>query len=281
MTQNHPAVVQTVLSKLVRADFIGVNVHTLPVALHRATEEKLDFSQLSERQVASALLERVRYPESMNELYMFLNTNNTLNPAMMPLDEITDQHAPYYMTWLAGFLNDPEANVQKNARVLLRWLISNRAAAIQAQPSSLDMMRRVGDDPVSSRKNAAFVAYALGLCGTMDDYDMVVRLSEIVVAEDREHIPFVAEALYKMYPPALINALQFFIESTPPNSKQFMAGMQLLATVAEIEDKAFWNTYYNEMDRIVEKVSAAAGHNSTIERILDLIEKHLAFASDE
>jgi hypothetical protein len=114
------------------------------------------------------------------------------------------------------------------------------------------------------------------LAGTIDDYDRVIKQSELVIEHDRENIGLVAEALYKMYPPALINALQYFIENTPPNSKQFIAGLQLLAKVAEIDDKSFWSTYFDDMDHIVGKVNEIAGHNPTVERILDLIEKHLA-----
>jgi hypothetical protein len=281
MDHTHPAVVYAVLSKLSRAELMGVNPHTLPIALHRAENERLDFSHMTERQIAAALLERVRYPQSMQELYLFLNHSSALNSSVLTQDEIAGELAPQYIVWLAGLLNDPEPNVQKNARILARWLAANRAASIEVKQDSLDMMRRVADDPASSRKNAAVVAYVLGMCGVIDDYDRVVRLAEIVIADERESIPLVADALYRLYPPALINALQFFIENTPPNSKQFSAGIELLAKVAEIEDQAFWNTYYNEMDRIVEKVQQVAGRNSSVERILDLIEKHLAFASDE
>ncbi|MEP7287260.1 MAG: hypothetical protein ABI947_16010 [Chloroflexota bacterium] len=277
----HPSVVHTALSKLARSEIGSVNGHTLPIALDRAERDQVNFAAMSERQVALALLERIGFPESANELSLFLNVNHTLTPTDLSVDEITDLHAPPYITWLAGFLNDPEANIQKNARILLRWLVTNRQSAIQTKPESLDMLRRVVDDPVSSWKNAAFIGYALGMCGTIDDYERVIKQSEIVIEHDREHIELVAEALYKMYPPALINALQYFIEHTPPNSKQFIAGIQLLAKVADIDDQSFWNTYYDDMDHIVEKVTELAGQNYVVERILDLIEKHLALATDE
>ncbi len=35
------------------------------------------------------------------------------------------------------------------------------------------------------------------------------------------------------------------------------------------------------MDHIVEKVNALVGRNPVVERILDLIEKHLAYSTDE
>ena len=281
MAQAHPPVVYSAVVKLARSEIVGVNVHTLPIALDRAERQHITFENYSERQVAVVLLERCGFPESMQELSLFLNVTHTLSPTILLPEEITDQHAPLYMTWIAGFLNDPEPNIQKNSRILLQWLVTNRQAAIQAVPNCLDSLRRVADDSVSTWKNSAFVAYALGLAGAIDDYDRVIKQSELVIEHDREHIGLVAEALYKMYPPALINALRYFIENTEPNSKQFIAGLQLLAKVAEIDDQSFWNTYYDDMDHIVQKVTEIAGHNQTVERILDLIEKHLALVDGE
>ena len=276
----HPPVVHSALAKLARAEFVGVNAHTLPVALFRAERDAVPFDRLDERQVAIALLERASYPTSMQELNLFLNVGNTLSPTTLVAREITEEHASPYVTWLAGFLNDPDANTQKNARVLLRWLVANRAEAIAAKQAALDGMRRVADDSANSWKNAAFIAYVLGVCGTPDDYDRVIRQAEIVIEHDKEHADLVAEALYRLHPPALINALQYFLEHAPANSKQFVAGIHLLAKVAEIEDQTFWNTYYKDMDQIVEKVAEVVGHNHVVERILDLIEKHLALAED-
>jgi hypothetical protein len=273
----HPPVVHSTVAKLVRADIAGVNVHTLPIALDRAEREGIDFGPLNERQVGISLLERAGFPESMSELSLFLNVNVTLTPAALTA-EITDRHAPAYMTWLAGFLNDPEPNIQKNARVFLRWLIVNRQAAVAANQSSLDMLRRLADEPDDGWKNAAFIAYALGVCGTVEDYDRVIQQAELVIEHDREHADLVAEALYRMYPPALINALQYFLEHAPANSKQFIAGIHLLAKVAEIDDQSFWNTYFDDMAKIVDKVNELAGRNHDVERIVDLIEKHLAYA---
>ena len=273
----HPPVVHSTVAKLVRADIAGVNVHTLPIALDRAEREGIDFGTLTERQVAMALLERAGFPDSMRELSLFLDVSHTLTPTALTA-EITDQHAPAYMTWLAGFLNDPEQNIQKNARILLRWLVVNRQPAIAANQNSLDMLRRLADDPDGGWKNAAFIAYALGVCGTVDDYDRVIRQAELVIEHDREHADLVAEALYRMYPPALINALQYFLEHAPANSRQFVAGIHLLAKVAEIDDQSFWNTYFDDMAHIVDKVNELAGRNHDVERIIDLIEKHLAYA---
>jgi hypothetical protein len=278
----HPPVVHSAVAKLARSDIAGVNVHTIPIALERAESDKINFETLNERQVVIALLERISMPDSMRELSVFLNVNHVLTPATLATSNITDNHAQQYMTWIAGFLNDPEPNIQKNSRVLLRWLVTNRQPAIQKKQPSLDMLRRVADDPESTWKNAAYVAYALGICGSMEDYERVIRQSELVIAHDREGIELVAEALYRMYPPALINALQYFIENTPPNSKEFIAGLQLLAKVSEIEDQKFWTTYFDDMAKMVDKVNELAGRNSAVERILDQIEKHLALVgSDE
>jgi hypothetical protein len=274
-------VVNSAIAKLARSEIAGVNIHTLPLALERAEHDKVDFSQMSERQAALALLERTGYPTTMAELNLFLNVNHVLTPTILLTSEITEQYAVPYVTWLAGFMDDPEPNVQKNARILLRWLITNYQPAIAAKGQALDGLRRVADDTASTWKNAAFIAYALGVCGTTEDYDRVIRQAELVIEHDRENVELVAEALYKMYPPALINALQFFLENAPANSKQFLAGIHLLAKVAEIDDQSFWNTYFDDMDHIVEKVNALAGRNPTVERILDLIEKHLAYVTDE
>jgi hypothetical protein len=277
----YPATVHSALAKLARTELAGVNVHTLPVALDRAERDGVPFEQLDERQLAIALLERIGYPQSMQELSLFLNVGHTLNPATLVAPDIGDQTAISYVTWLAGFLNDPEPNIQKNARILLRWLVNAWQAGISANQASLDTLRRVADDPANSWKNAAFIAYALGVCGTVEDYDRVIRQAEIVIEHDREHAEMVADALYRLHPPALINALQYFLEHAPANSKQFIAGIHLLAKVAEIEDQRFWNTYYKDMDQIVSKLGDVVGHNPTVERILDLIEKHLALAEDE
>lgn len=275
-----PAVAST-MTKLARSEIAGVSIHTLPIALERAENDHVDFAALNERQVALVLLERIGYPETMRELRLFLGVNHSLTPTVLLGNEIDDQHAVAYMTWLAGFLEDPDANIQKNARILLRWLVANRQQAIAAQPAGLNTLRRVADDPVSSWKNAAVIAYALGVCGTTEDYDRVIHQAELVIEHDRDNADLVAEAMYRMYPPALINALQYFLENAPANSKQFIAGIHLLAKVAEIDDQSFWNTYYDDMDHIVEKVNALVGRNPAVERILDLIEKHLAYSTDE
>jgi hypothetical protein len=277
----HPPVVHSTLAKLSRAELAGINAHTLPVALARAERDNIPFEDLDERQMAIVLLERCSAPETAQELSLFLGTSHSLSPAVLQPRDITDQHAPPYVVWLAGFLNDPDQNIQKNARILLRWLVANRHEAIAANQQSLDGLRRLTEDSENSWRNAAFIAYALGTSGAVEDYDRVIHQAEIVIEHDREHTDLVAEALYRLHPPALINALQYFLEHTEPKSKQFNAGVHLLAKVAEIDDQAFWNTYFDDMAQIVDKLSELMGHNPAVERILDLVEKHLALASDE
>ncbi len=279
----HPPVINSTISKLLRAEIGGVNAHTLPIAVERAERDHVPFETLSERQVALTLLERAGYPESMAELGTFLNVGQTMKANALVSGEITEQYAPAYMRWLAGFLDDPEQNVQKNARILLYWLVTNRASAIATDQRNLDNLRRVASDSKTSWRNAAFLVYALGVCGTPEDYETVTRQAEIVIEHDREHIDLVAEGLYKLHPPALVNALEFFLERTDAHSKQFLAGLQLLAKVAEIDDKAFWNTYYDKMDEIINKLNEIAGQHPIVERILDLVEKQMALAqvSDE
>jgi hypothetical protein len=277
----HPPVVHSTLAKLSRAELSGVNAHTLPVALARAERDNIPFDDLDERQMAIALLERCSAPETAQELSLFLGISHNLTPTILQPRDITDQHAPHYVVWIAGFLNDPDQNVQKNARILLRWVVANRQEAIAANPQCLDGLRRLTEDSENSWRNAAFIAYALGVSGAVEDYDRVIHQAEIVIEHDREHADLVAEALYRLHPPALINALQYFLEHTEPKSKQFHAGVHLLAKVAEIDDQAFWNTYFDDMAQIVDKLSDLMGHNPAVERILDLVEKHLALASDE
>ncbi len=280
-TVSHPPVVHSAITKLMRAEISGVNAHTLPVALARADSDNVPFATMNERQVAIALLDRAGFPETVDELKLFLNLGHTLTPASMRAEDITADHAPRYVTWLAGFLNDPEPNVQKNARILLRWLVTAHQETIAANQKCLDAMRRAADDSEASWRNAAYVAYALGLCGAHEDYDRVVKQAELVIEHDREHADMVAEALYKLYPPALINALEYFLDQSQDNAKQFIAGIALLAKVADIDDPAFWSTYYDDMDRIVKKVNELAGRNRDVERIVDLIEKHLAYVGGE
>jgi hypothetical protein len=278
----HPPVVHSAVAKLARSEIAGVNAHTIPIALDRAEREHISFADLNEREVVIMLLQRISYPESAFELSAFLNVNHALTPTTLSTQDITDLHAQSYMTWLAGFLNDPEPNMQKNSRILLRWLVANRGAGIREKQQCLAGIRRIADEDPLSWKNAAFIVYALGMCGTIEeDYDRVIQQSELVIEHDKEHADMVAESLYHMYPPALINALQYFIEHAPANSKQFSAGIHLLAKVTEIEDKQFWNTYFDDMDRIVKNLTNLAGDIPAVERILDRIEKHLAMAGDD
>jgi lipopolysaccharide biosynthesis regulator YciM len=192
------------------------------------------------------------------------------------------------MRWLTAFIDDPDANVQRNARTMLRWLVANRTAAIQADQSSLNNIRRFADDPDTSAKSSAYIVYSLGLCGNPEeDYERVIRHAERVIEQDRERLDMVAESLYRMYPPALINAVTFFLDSTAKENsgqsrKQFATGMYLLEKVAEIDDAGFWRQYYDEMDAVVSRLAVFAKDNPAVERTVDQIEKHLALAySDE
>ncbi|HVO44422.1 MAG TPA: hypothetical protein VMT34_17475 [Aggregatilineales bacterium] len=278
---NYPPLVQSVVTKLSRAELAGVSAHTLPIALERAARDSIVFDDLTERQIALLLLDRAGYPETMAELDLFLKPAAALSSVTLTTGEITEQHAITYIRWLVAFLIDPDLNVQKNARLLLRWLVTQYHAAIAAQPAMLDGYRRLVDDPNAVTKNAAFIVYTLGLCGVPEDYDYIIRLAEIVIEHDREHIGMVVDALYRLYPPALISALSYFLESSTAGSKQFAAGLHLLAQVAEIDDQAFWTTFYDDMDRIVAKVNDSAGTNSNVTRILDRVEKHLAFVGSD
>jgi hypothetical protein len=278
----NPPIVHHVVAGLTRSEIAGVNPHTLAVALARVEAANTPFERVNERQAAILLLERIGYPETVAELSTFLNLGHALTPTDLPDGEITAQRAVSYMRWLAAFLNDPEPNIQKNARILLRWLVANRREIVAADQTALEPMRHVADDMETGAKSSAFLVYALGGCGTPEDYDRVLRHAELVIEHDREHLDLVADGLYRLYPPALINALQYFLEHTQPGEKkQFMTGLHLLSKVAEIEDRGFWQTYYTDMEGILEQLTEMAGNNHAIERILDLIEKHLAFSTFE
>jgi len=269
-----------VIAGLVRAELAGITPHTLAVAFARC--EGLPLDTLSEREFAIELLTRANYPESINEFSIFLSQPQALSPATLNADAITALHAPHYMRWLPAFLDDPDVNIQKNARLMLRWLVANRRDAIHNEQECLDNLRRIADDSGSvSTRNSGFVAYALGCCGSNDDYERVIRHAELVIEHDREHLDLVAEGLYRLYPPALINALQFFLERTNPNArkKEFATGMVLLSKVAEIEDREFWKTYYNEMDALTQRLGEWAVNNSAVERVLDQIEKQMVLTS--
>jgi hypothetical protein len=279
---NYPPVVQAVIAKLSRAELAGVSAHTLPIALERIAHEGITFEGLTERQIAIGILERIGYPESMAELEHFLRPTAALTQVTLTTSEITEAHAIAYVRWLVAFLIDPDTNIQKNARLMLRWLVTTYHTAIAAQPDTVDGYRKLADDPSAGQKNAAFIVYTLGLCGIPEDYDYIIRLAEVVIEHDREHISMVVDALYRLYPPALINALTYFLENSTAGSKQFTAGLHLLSQVAEIDDQGFWTTFYDDMDRIVSVINTTATRNSSVTRLLDRIEKHLAFVgSDE
>jgi hypothetical protein len=181
--------------------------------------------------------------------------------------------------WSAAFLDDPEPTTQTNTRLVVQWLAAHRSAAIAADQTSLDSIRRVADDAATSWRNSAYFVYVLGCCGSTDDYDRVIRHAERVIEQDREHLDLVAEGLYRLHPPALLNALQFFLERADPKGKQFATAMTLLSKVAEIEDKKFWATYYDEMDAIIGQIANFAEKNRAVERVLDQIEKNMALAA--
>jgi len=165
--------------------------------------------------------------------------------------------------------------------VLIRWLVANRQTAIYADQASLDNIRHAADDPASVWRSSAYIVLALGTCGVMEDYDRVIFHAEKVIEHDRDNIEMVAEALYRLYPPALINAVQYFLDTTDPYSKQFTAGLHLISKVAEIDDMNFWRTYYDEMDKIIAQLSDAAEEFPAVERIVDAMDKNLAVASAE
>lgn len=278
----HPPTVHRVLAGLARAELAEVNAHTLAVALARAEGNGLTFDGQDERHIALALLELAGYPDSAAECSAFLAAGHALSPLALAPEAISDAQAPRYAHWLAGFLNDPDANVQRNARLLLRWLAANRRAALAADPPALDALRLVADDPQTSVRNSAYIVHALGLAGTLDDYDRVIRHAELVIQHDLEHLDLVAEGLRYLYPPALINALAFFLDHTPGSGqKQFTTGMHLLSAAADIEDRDFWTTYFGEMEAIIDRLQSAAARNPAVERVLDQIEKRLAQAALE
>ena len=278
-----PQIVHRVASKLARAEIVGVNPHTLAVALHRIAQETLTFDQYNERYIGLLLLDRAVYPESPAELNAFLTVQVALSNLTLTRDEITALHAPHYMRWVAGFLNDSDVNIQKNARILLKWLVANHQTALNAEQTSLDMMRQVADDPTSVWRSSAYIVYALGSCGVIEDYDKVIFHAEKVIEHDRDNIEMVAEALYRLHPPALINVVKYFLDNTQESTKQFTAGLHLLAKVSEIDDQQFWKTYYDDMDHIVERLGKLIDDVPAVERIVDQMEKHLAlaYADDE
>lgn len=276
------ALVPRVVSALMRAELPGVNVHTLAVALQRAESAAVNFEALSERGVALVLLQYCGYPTSPLELKAFLATPHTLTPNLLVSALISDDQAVNYVRWLPAFLEDMDLPLQRNSRAMLRWVIADRAAAIALQQPALDLLRRLADDPSTSPKLSALLVYALGKCGTLDeDYDRVIRHAEIVIVHDRENLDLVAEALHAMYPPALINALQYFLEQTDgaPNRQQLNTGLLLLAKVAEIEDRAFWQTYHEPMSALLDQLSGLARRHSAVTRLLDQVEKQLAYAA--
>jgi hypothetical protein len=117
----------------------------------------------------------------------------------------------------------------------------------------------------------------------LEDYDRVIFHAEKVIEHDRDSLEMVAEALYRLHPPALISAVQYFLDTTTAPSKQFTAGLHLLGRVAEIDDREFWRTYYDDMDQNVARLGDVSDALPAVERLVDSMEKHLAlaFAEDE
>jgi hypothetical protein len=267
---------------LIRAELAGVNAHTLAVAWQRAESAGVNFESLSERGLALVLLQYCGYPTSPQELSVFLRVAQPLTPNALVSALISDDQAVNYARWLPAFLEDMDLPLQRNSRLMLRWLVAERAAAIAAQQPALERLRRLADDPSTSPKISALLVYALGKCGTLDeDYDRVIHHAEIVITQDRGNLDLVAEALYAMYPPALINALQYFLDQTEgrPSRQQLDTGLLLLQKVAEIEDRAFWQAYHAPLSALVDQLSALGERHAAITRLLDQVEKQLAYAA--
>lgn len=276
-------IVHRVVTALIRAELAAVNIHTLSVALERLQDQLPTLESQPERQFAAALLQSCGYPVTIQELKVFLNQTSALTNTALVSEEILPEWAVNYMRWLPAFLEDLEVNLSRNARLMLRWTATAFREPIAAQPESLDLLRRVADDASTSVKTSAYLVYALGKCGTADDYDRVTRHAEAVIEHDREHLDMVADALYSLYPPALINALNFFLERADDsrNRNQFATGLALLSKVAEIEDRAFWRTYADEMSAILDRMYEAGTSNTAVVRLLDQVEKQLALAAYE
>ncbi|GAB4547398.1 MAG: hypothetical protein OHK0023_08700 [Anaerolineae bacterium] len=276
-------VVHRVVTALIRAELTAVNIHTLSVALERLKDQLPRLEAQPERQFAAALLSACGYPSTIQELKVFLDQASALTHAALVSEEILPEMAVHYMRWIPAFLEDMDANLSRNARLMLRWIATAFRETIAAQPESLDLLRRVADDPGTTIKSSAYIVYALGKCGTVDDYERVTRHAEWVIEHDREHLDMVADALYALYPPALINALSFFLERAGDsrNRNQFATGLALLSKVAEIEDRTFWRTYANEMSDILDRMYESGTRNTAVARLLDQVEKQLALAAYE
>ncbi len=274
--------IHRVVASLVRSELAGVTPHTLAVAVSRLERDALQLEEATERQIAIELLARIGYPENVNEFRAYLGHPQPLSGASLNPAEITELHAPHYMRWVPAFLDD--SDTQKNARLMLRWLVAHRRDPIAAAQDSLDNLRHLANESTTWR-SSGYIVYGLGCCGRADDYEQVIRHAELVIEHDREQLELVAEGLYRLYPPALINALQFFLERTNFNTsakkKEFATGLVLLAKVAEIDDRAFWKTYYKEMDDLTRRLADWASSNSAVERILDQIEKQMVLVSLE
>lgn len=286
MTVDYPPIVGRVAGKLGRADLAGVNPHSLHVAISRAMRDGVEFAASSEQQIAVTLLQRAGAPESVLELGVYLSVSQTLTPQALSPDFFAPERAAEYVRWSAGFIYTDSLDVARNARIFLRWLVANYADRIRSQQDALNNLRRVADGSLGTNqklaKNSAFIVYVLGMCGDVQtDYDRVIAHAEQVIEHDRENIPLVADALYQLYPPALLNAITYFLNKSDDRSKPFIAGLHLLDHVAEIEDRAFWRTYYDDLDAITQRLAPVAGESEAVERLLDRLERNLALSSLE
>ncbi len=267
----------SVFAKLIRAGLVGVNAHTLSVALDRIDRLDIMLERLNDQQSALTMLQYAGYPESVRELNLFLNVGQLLTPASFRGDGLTGQHAVAYVSWLPPFLANPEPHIQKNASILLQWLATTHQAAIAEQQACLDGLRQMANDEQHiSRKQAAYIAYTLGRCGSASDYETIIRMAEYGIEHGRENVALVSEAIYSLNPAGLVNALVYFLNST--EDRQFMTGLHVLEQVAAIDRPDFWKAYYDEMDGIVERLRTLINQHRGLERILDTIEKHLSVA---
>jgi hypothetical protein len=267
---------QKVAVGLARAALAGITPHTLAVAMARLSEVNRTLE--TEAMLGAALLSLARLPANAAEMAVFVAVPQPLT-AITILDGLPDNHASHYVVWLTPFLTDAATPTAKNARALLQWLASNRTDILRANQPQLTPLRKLAQESEKHPDVAAYLAFALGACGTMDDYDVVIRLAEVVIEHDRERLGLVADGLYRLYPPALINALNFFLErADPSNKKQFLTGIKLLEKVAEIDDAQFWRTYADEMGSLIDQLAGPASRNQNLERLLDQIEKQLAYA---
>ncbi len=264
----------SVFAKLIRAGLTGVNPHTLTVALNRAERLAIRFDLQTEQAAALSLLELAGYPETANELDLFLSVGQTLKPISFVDGALTPDHAVAYVIWLPPFLAQADPHIQKNAGTLLHWLIANRRAAVAANPGCLDGLRALAAGNTLNRYQAALIAYTLGRCGIATDSDTVIRLAEYAIEHGRENVALVSEAIYSLNPAGLVGALKQLLNAADEHG--LWTGIQVLEHIATIDDPAFWAAYYDEIDGLIGGLGALAGRHRDLARALDAIEKHLS-----